>query len=170
RRREFVRRCAVTRRVRPVAAREAIVFLSGALLRQSCPVAPAPPHIQLRFAIREHSPAMSNQAAFETRPAKSPARACRVAGKIVSRIARSAAGCPLYVFGAAALQFGKYLAGSTNRTAAGSPRVPGQWAGWSKRSRGSLPLLFACCQEAGTRAPGAPAKSASANPPACRIF
>src|ERR1043165_2075529 len=96
-RRDFARRCAVTRCAQSVAAREAVVFLSGALLRRLCPVAPARLRIQLRFAIREHFPAMSNQAAFETHPAKPLALVCLVAEKIVSRIARSVAGCPLSV-------------------------------------------------------------------------
>src|SRR5437762_1499685 len=169
RHRDFVRRCAVTRRARFVAAQGAIVFPRGALLRRSNPVAPTRRRIQLRFAIREHFPAMNNQAAFEMHPVKCPAPVCRVVEKIVSRIARSAGGCPLYVSGAAALQFGKCLAGSTNRSAVDSPRAPAESADWSTRSRGSLLSLFACCQAADTRVPGARAKSASADLPAYPI-
>src|SRR5437016_3322123 len=161
--RDFVRRCAVTRRARFVAAQWAAVFPLGALLRRSSPVAPARRRIQLRFAIREHFPAMSNQAAFEMRPVKCPAPVCRVVERIVSRIARSGGECPLYVCEAAALQFGKCLVGSTDRSAAGSLRVPGRLAGWSTRSRGSLLSSFGCSQAADIRVPGGRAKNGSAN-------
>src|SRR5206468_1757186 len=164
-----VRRCAVTHRARIVAAQWATVFLRGALSHRSSPVAPERRRIQLRFAIREHFLAMNNQAAFEMRPVKCPAPVCRVAEKIVSRIARSAGGCPLYVSEAAALQFGTCLAGSTNRSAAGSLQAPERLAGWLTRSRGSLLSLFAYCQAADTRVLGKRAKSASANLPAYRI-
>src|SRR6266481_5984800 len=155
--------------VRLVAAQRATVFPWGALSRRSTPAAPARQRIQLRFATLEHSPAMNNQAAFEMRPVKCPAPVCRVAEKIVSRIVRSAGGCPLYVSGAGALQFEKCLAGSTNRSAAGSLRVPWRLADSLTRSRGSLLSLFACCQAADTRVPVARAKSASADLPAYPI-
>src|SRR6266513_981107 len=169
RHREFVRRCAVTRQARSVAVQRAAVFPRGALSRRSSHLAPARRRIQLRFAIRERFQAMNNQAAFETRSVKCPAPVCQVAEKILSRIARSAAGCPLYVSGAAALQFGRCLVGSTNRSAAGSLRAPGRLADWLTRSRGSLLSLFACCQAAGIPVPGARAKSASADLPAYLI-
>src|SRR5437762_5922991 len=169
RRREFVRRCAASRRSRTVATRRATGFLRGALSHRSCLGARAPLRIQLRFAIREHCPAMSNQAAFEKHPVKCPALVCLVVEKIVSQIGQSAAECLLCVFGEEALQFGKCLGGSTNPSASGSPRVPGQRADWSTLSRGSLLSLFARCQAADTRVPGARAKSASADLPAYLI-
>src|SRR6266478_8157867 len=170
RRREFVRRCAAVSRARIVAAQRSTVFPRGALSRRSNPVVPGQRRIQLRFATREHFPATNNQAAFEMRPVKCPAPVSRVAEKIVSRIARSAGGCPLYVSGAAALQFGTCLVGSTNRSASGSLRAPERLAGWLTRSRGSLLSLFAYCQAADIRVPGERAKSASADLPAYPIF
>src|SRR5438128_11329487 len=106
---------------------------------------------------------MNDQAAFETRPEKCPAMVCQVVEKIVSRIARSAAGCPLCVFGAAELQSEKCLAGSTNRSAAGSPRAPGRSGDWSTQSRGRLLSLFACFQTADTLVPGASVGNACVN-------
>ena len=45
-------------------------------------LAPAPPHIRWRFAIREHFPATNNRATSEMHPVKRPAPVCRVVEKI----------------------------------------------------------------------------------------
>src|SRR5207245_363446 len=133
-------------------------------------VAPVLRHIRSRFAVRERFPATYNPAIFETPLAKYLARVCRAAEQTVSRTRRSAAGYPVSVFEAAALQFETCLAGSTNRNAAGSPKVLERLADWSTQSPGNPLSSFVCFQGADTRALAARAKSASAVPPAYRIF
>src|SRR5947199_53036 len=126
--------------------------------------------LDCRFAIREHSPARRNRVAFEKHLARCPVRAFSVAEQTALEMKRSGAGCPACDPGAGALRFEKCLADSTNQSADGSRKAPAQQGDLLKRSPGSLPSLFACFQEAGTHAPAARAKSASANPPACPIF
>src|SRR5437867_201963 len=92
------------------------------------------------------------------------------AEKTALEMKRSWARCPACDPGAGALRFEKCLADSTSQSADGSQKAPAQQGDWLTRSPGSRPSLFACFQEAGTHAPAARAKSASANPPACPIF
>src|SRR4029077_20355090 len=115
-------------------------------------------------------PATNNRAIFETLLAKCLVLVCRAAEQIVSRTRRSAVGYPVSVFEAAAPQFETCLAGSTNRSAVGSPRALERLAGCSTRSPGNPLSSFVCFQEADTRALAARAKTASAVPPAYRIF
>src|SRR5207249_8778614 len=153
-----------------VAARWVIEFQRAALLRSPSPAGPEPPRIQSRFAIRERFPARRNRVAFEKLLARCPVRSFSIAEQTALEMKRSGAGCPACDPGAGALRFEKCLAGSTNQSADGSRKAPGQQGNWLKRSPGSRPSLFACFQEAGTHAPATRAKSASANPPACPIF
>src|SRR5215475_10446349 len=160
---------AVERPARFVAVRSATVFLQAAPLRRSSRFGPAQRRIRSRFAIRERFPATSNPAISGMHRAKCLARVCRVVERTVARMRRSVAGCPVFVFEAAALQFETCLAGSTNPSAIGSPRVLGERADWWKRSPGSLLSWFVYFQAADTHVLAAHAESGSAAPPAYRI-